>query len=73
MSLVLTLAYHNVFLIAHLSIHGFRIFVFIINALFMLVLYVYCSPTHAHPINLILGNLERFILPLLIHNCLLWI
>jgi hypothetical protein len=35
---------------------------FFINSLFMIVLYVYFSSTHALPINLILSNLEGFIL-----------
>jgi hypothetical protein len=47
---------------AYLSIHGLRIFVFFINSLFMIVLYVHCISTHAFPINLILSNLEGFIL-----------
>jgi hypothetical protein len=62
MALVLSIAYLKVLLMAYLSIRGLRIFVFFINSLFMIVLYVYCSSTHALPINLILGNLEGFIL-----------
>jgi hypothetical protein len=62
MALVLSIAYLKVFLMAYLSIHGSRIFVFLINSLFVIVLYVYCTSTHALPISLILGNLEGFIL-----------
>jgi hypothetical protein len=62
MALILSIAYLKVFIMAFLSIHGLRIFVFCINSLFMIVLYVYCSSTHALPINLILSNLEGFIL-----------
>jgi hypothetical protein len=62
MALVLSIAYLKVFIMAYLSFHGLRIFVFFINSLFMSVLYVYCSSTHALPINLILSNLEGFIL-----------
>jgi hypothetical protein len=55
----------------YVSIHGLRILVFFINSLFMLVSYVYCSSTHALPINLILSNLEGFIL--LFSNSLLFV
>jgi hypothetical protein len=47
----------------YLSIHGLRILVFLfINSFFMIVLYVHCSSTQALPINLILSNVEGFIL-----------
>jgi hypothetical protein len=46
----------------YLSIHGLRIFIFFINSLFMIVLYVHCSSTQALPINVIPSNLEGFIL-----------
>jgi hypothetical protein len=36
----------------------------------MIVLYVHCISTQALPINLILSNLEGFILWFLTHNCL---
>jgi hypothetical protein len=64
MALVLSIAYLKVFLMAYLPIHGLRIFVFFsfTNSLFMIVLYVHCSSTHALPINLLLSNLEGFIL-----------
>jgi hypothetical protein len=62
MALVLSIAYLKVFLMAYLSIHGLRIFVFFINSLFMLVSYVYCSSTLGFPINLIHSNREDFIL-----------
>jgi hypothetical protein len=62
MALVLSIAYLKVFVMAYLSIHELRIFVFFINSLFMIVLYVYCSSTHVLPINLILSNLDGFIL-----------
>jgi hypothetical protein len=62
MALVLSMAYLKVFLMVYLSIHGLRILVFFINSLFMLVLYVHCSSTQALPINLILSNVEGFIL-----------
>jgi hypothetical protein len=60
-ALVLSIAYLNVLIMAYLSIHRLRIFV-LINPLFMFVSYVYCSSTHALPINLLLSNLEGFIL-----------
>jgi hypothetical protein len=48
---------------AYRYIHGLSIFVFFFtNSLFLLVLYVYCSSTHVLPINLILSNLEGFVL-----------
>jgi hypothetical protein len=47
---------------AYMSVLGLRIFVFYINSLFMIFLYVHCISTHALPINLILSNLEGFIL-----------
>jgi hypothetical protein len=62
MALVLSIAYLEVFLMAYLPIHGLRIFVFFIKSVFMIVLYVHCSSTQALPINLILSNLEGFIL-----------
>jgi hypothetical protein len=62
MALVLSIPYLKVFLMAYLSIHVLRIFVFFINSLFMIVLYVHCSSTHALQINLILSNVEGFIL-----------
>jgi hypothetical protein len=62
MALVLSIAYLQVFFMAYLSIHGLRIFVFFINSLFMVVLYVHCSSTDALQINLIPSNLEGFIL-----------
>jgi hypothetical protein len=66
MALVLSIAYLRVFLMVHLSIHGLKIFVFscffFINSLFMIVLYVHCSSTQVLPINLILSNVEGFIL-----------
>jgi hypothetical protein len=64
MALVLSIAYLKVFLMAYLSIHGLRIFVslFFINSLFMIVLCVHCSSTQALSVNLILSNVEGFIL-----------
>jgi hypothetical protein len=62
MALVLSIAYLKIFLMAYLSIHGLRIFDFFINSLFMIVLYIHCSSIQALPINLILSNLEGFIL-----------
>jgi hypothetical protein len=62
MALVLSIAYLKIFIMSYLSIHGLRMFVFFIHSLFMLVSYVYCNYTHALPINLILSNLEGFIL-----------
>jgi hypothetical protein len=62
MALVLSITYLKVFIMAYLSIHGLRIFVFFINSLFMIVLYVHCCSTQALPINLILSNLEGFVL-----------
>jgi hypothetical protein len=62
MALVLSIAYQKLFIMAYLAIYGLRIFVFFINSLFTIVLYVYCSSTHALPINIILSNLECFIL-----------
>jgi hypothetical protein len=40
----------------------FNGYLFFINSLFVIVLYVYCSSTHALPINLLLSNLGGFIL-----------
>jgi hypothetical protein len=62
MTLVLSIAYLEVFLMVYLSIHGLRILVFFINSLFMIVLYTHFSSTQAPPINLILSNVEGFIL-----------
>jgi hypothetical protein len=62
MARVLSIAYLKVFIMAYLSIHGLRIFVFFINSLFMIVLYVCCNSTHVLPFHLILNNLESFIL-----------
>jgi hypothetical protein len=62
MALVLSIAYLKVCLMVYLSIHGLRILVFFINSLFMIVLYVHCGSTQALPINLILSNVEGFIL-----------
>jgi hypothetical protein len=62
MALVLSVACRKVCIMAYLSIRGLRIFVFFINSLFMIVLYVHCSSTQALPINLILSNLEGFYL-----------
>jgi hypothetical protein len=64
MALVLSIAFLKVFLMAYLSIHGLRILVlfFFINSLCMIVWYVHCSSTQALPINLIVSNVEGFIL-----------
>jgi hypothetical protein len=47
---------------AYLSIKDTCFFVSFINSLFMIVLYVHCSTTQALPINIILSNVEGFIL-----------
>jgi hypothetical protein len=39
-----------------------EVYLFFINSLFIIVLYVHRSSTQALPINLILSNLEGFIL-----------
>jgi hypothetical protein len=64
MALVLSIAYLKVFLIAYLPIHGLNIFEFLFFYKFIIYdcFYVHCSSTHALQINLILSNLEGFVL-----------